>query len=263
MRFLIFVFCLFALLACSDDGASNSKLADVVDTGANASNKVGEDDAGADADATADDDANPDDDAGEFDEECVCSGVSACCDGCDAVNVGDECDDGLSCTLGTTCQAGGTCGGAVASPCDELIDSPECKVAICDEVAGCSFQNVHEGFRCDDGDDRTVEDRCVRGECVGTPCECDEGECCDGCWFLPVDTVCESGEERETCDEHDACGASRIRQVEQRLCSGDSGACDAPKEWVTVEVVEECRGTYICMSRHGSTMCYPGGYECI
>jgi len=261
MRSLIIFVCLLALTACADDAVDRARLVDTTDAVADVSTNVDASEGDALADAVeiieADVVDEPDVAADTNTDTCTCSTVGPCCDGCEAISPGAACDDGLSCTLGTTCQLDGQCGGATASPCDELLNSPACQAATCDEVAGCSVRSAHEGFACDDGDERTLDDRCDSGQCIGTPCEYDEGACCDGCNFLPADTVCEAGEEREWCSAFETCGASRVRQEEQRRCSGDSGACEAPAQWVTVEVIEDCFGGDYCTRRNGAAQCYP------
>lgn len=261
MRFLIIICCLFAvvLAACSDDAIDRAHLVDTPDAIADVSTNVDAADANL-SDTSAEPDATDEPNAG--DDACTCSTVDECCDGCEPINQGAACDDGLTCTLGTTCQSDGTCGAATGSPCDALLDSDVCQAATCDEVDGCSIRSVGQGFECDDGDPRTLDDRCDSGQCVGTPCECEEGACCDGCNFLPADTVCETGEERETCSAFETCGASRVRQVEQRRCSGDSAACEAPAQWVTVEVIEDCGSDATCLSRNGGGQCWPSDDRC-
>lgn len=273
MRFLMIVCLLLSLIAgaCSSDEPNRAHLVDPGDASAApdaldvapAPDVHGED-------ATSEPDAPAPDVRDTYQQQpeitgppCECDQAGPCCDGCWAINRGEACDDGLHCTMGTTCQPDGECAGATASPCDELLAAPECQQATCDEVAGCSIQNIHEGFACDDGNARTVEDRCVRGQCVGTPCECDEGACCDGCWFLDAGTVCETGDERDWCSAFETCGASRVRQQKQRLCTGQSAGCDAPAEWVTVEVLTECGSDAYCLGDSRGSQCWPSVRQCV
>ena len=188
--------------------------------------------------------------------DCTCTGETECCDGCDPINAGDACDDGLECTLGTTCQDDGTCAAATNSPCDTQLEHPDCQIAMCDEVAGCSSMPAREGFECDDKDPQTVDDICIAGKCSGTPCECSEadGPCCDGCFFLPAGTVCEEGSGSLFCSKpscpdggcSDRCGARPTEDRDARLCTGDSASCDGDWQRVRRYLGPQCADNLIC-----------------
>lgn len=220
--------------------------------------------------------------------ECVCDLVGPCCDGCEAVNVGDACDDGLECTSSATCADDGICRGA-ADACDHLVVEPQCQAVSCDDTAGCgAVENIREGFPCDDGDPSTYDDRCSGGVCAGTPCECDAAnECCDGCMFLDGspcddgnpsthDDVCVAGvcvgvcecSEGPCCDgcgfreaDHQ-CGyetrgmcVSQTKSVWDRgdkYCSGESSECDGMVDWNTFGLETECPIGWVCPPDRGT-----------
>lgn len=123
----------------------------------------------------------------DVDASCSCADVSPCCDGCNVIDLGASCDDGLDCTEGETCQEDGTCGGG-ESPCLEFLDEPQCQVATCDEVAGCSVEDVREGLRCDDSLETTDDERCIEGSCRSPSLVCDgqPANACGGCSELEV-----------------------------------------------------------------------------
>lgn len=151
--------------------------------------------------------------------ECVCELAGPCCDGCEAVNVGDACDDGLECTSAATCSDDGVCRGA-ADACDHLVVEPQCQAVSCDDTAGCgAVENIREGFPCDDEDASTYDDRCSGGVCAGTPCECDAAsECCDGCLAINEGWACDDGDP-ETFG--DSCSSG----ICVGTCECDAGPC--------------------------------------
>lgn len=151
--------------------------------------------------------------------ECVCELVGPCCDGCEAVNVGEPCDDGLECTSAATCADDGVCRGA-ADACDHLVVEPQCQAVSCDDTAGCgAVENIREGFPCDDEDASTYDDRCSGGVCAGTPCECDAAsECCDGCLAINDGGACDDGDPQTFGD---ACNGG----ICAGTCECDAGPC--------------------------------------
>ncbi len=186
----IFVWLAVFLVACSSPSTSGKNSNSTSDAGQDAvSGDTVSGDTWSDTPATdTGDTANMGDTA-----QCACSTQSTCCDGCQPTNMGEDCDDGLTCTLGTTCQADGTCAGATASPCDDQVDSPDCQVATCDEVAGCTVQNAHEGFDCQKEGIRDAT--CHDGQCQGTVCTCDADDaCCDGCVPIHQGDACDDGD---------------------------------------------------------------------
>lgn len=251
---LLTVCLLLLLTACPD-----------TDTGATstpANDDAGSRDAGVDAaDVAGEPDAGPDA-APNTGPDCVCATVDDCCDGCQPRAVGEVCDDGSECSLETTCQPDGTCGGATGSPCDELVEHPQCQAASCDDVAGCAFEDVREGLPCEAEGIR--DGRCEAGQCVGTVCTCDgESECCDGC--LPVNEggacddgddgtgadVCQAGAcvgEPCTCSEGDCCDGC-LPLPRDTVCGervgDDENICDPQDENIIIyrEHMRACDGT--------------------
>lgn len=175
-----------------------------------------QDDAATDAAADAVVDAAPD----VEEPDCLCEGVSECCDGCQPRNVGEACDDGRECTLASSCDELGVCRGE-SDACDYLLTDPQCQAVACDDVLGCgAVGSIRQGLPCDDGDDRTYDDRCNAGACVGTPCECDaENECCDGCLAINEGGECNDG---NPATHFDACSGGSCAG---RPCECSSGPC--------------------------------------
>lgn len=164
----------------------------------------------------------------------TCGSGDACSDSSCAVLTGEcltnskpdgtACDDGDVCTTVDGCQAGG-CVGAVAQDCGQPA---QCQAAVCDAVAGCSFEDLDSGA-CDDGDACTANDACSGGQCVGEGIKClASGPCltatCDsvaGCSEAP------SGD-AETCDDGDPCTETETCQAGACLGSKTCGcAVDA------------------------------------
>lgn len=187
--------------------------------------------------------------------ECVCDLVGPCCDGCEAVNVGEPCDDGLECTSAATCADDGVCRGA-ADACDHLVVEPQCQAVSCDDTAGCgAVENIREGFPCDDGDPSTYDDRCSGGVCAGTPCECDAAnECCDGCLAINEGWACDDGDP-ET--HEDACSSG---VCSGRACECTEGPCCDGCWFLGAETVcaTDVDGWDACLTADGV---YPGELE--
>ena len=257
MEWLIIV-ALVVVSGCSDpDTASKSKDEGDLDDDAALSDIV-DDTAPADSDAAGDGDG------------CVCSQVSACCDGCNALGVGEPCDDGLECTLDTTCQNNGTCAGSTGTPCDAQMTEPQCQAASCDEVAGCVVENAREGFECDDGDDDTFGDVCASGICQGEPCKCSgESACCDGCKIIAADgDTCDDGNAstgRDTCQ-----GGACVGEVCE--CDTTTNPCCDGCMWLpgaTCDTYERpdcssstCGGELVTKRKVKRCEPSPGGYVC-
>lgn len=89
---------------------------------------------------------------------------------------------------------------------------------------------------------------------VGPDCVCREGPCCDGCEFLPADSVC-AVEEEAGCPWTTDCGSTvGVREV-QRLCSGGSATCgDGPVLEGPWRELETCSAIASCV---------PGERECV
>lgn len=177
---------MLALLSACATHEAPHQIGDGGDAGIPDSSDIGPDvdaepsDGGTQDDAATDAAADAVPDVEEPD--CLCEGVSECCDGCQPRNVGEACDDGRECTSASSCDEFGVCRGE-SDACDYLLTDPQCQAVACDDVLGCgAVGSIRQGLPCDDGDDRTYDDRCDAGACVGTACECSgETECCDGC----------------------------------------------------------------------------------
>ncbi|MBI5490059.1 MAG: hypothetical protein HY905_22185 [Deltaproteobacteria bacterium] len=101
----------------------------------------------------------------------------------------------------------------------------------------------------DCGDTETctaTEERCVGGAVCG--CDCAEGECCDGCRFLPADTPCGEGTVvQERCTSA-RCGATIERREGPKRCTGMSGECTEDNVgWSGWTASETCAPTAGCV----------------
>jgi hypothetical protein len=73
-------------------------------------------------------------------------------------------------------------------------------------------------------------------------CLCQAGPCCDGCDFLPAETVCAQEVARErACDaEGGVCGQDVVERVQRQHCSGASAACEGALVWGERAVADDC-----------------------
>ena len=185
--------------------------------------------------------------------DCACTGETDCCDGCEPINAGGACDDGLECTLGTTCQDDGTCGASTISPCDEQLEHPDCQVAMCDEVAGCSSMPAREGFECGTPAAGTYDGVCESGVCVGQQqCECTEadGPCCDGCKPHEAGYVCDTAGQTVGCDGE--CGGEIVINRISYTCDGTSLECGSDPVLIE-ESRTACDADNLCEVDQGGT----------
>ncbi len=166
------------------------------------------------------------------DDTCECEEESPCCDGCDVINAGGDCDDDdLPCT-GRLCSESGACqltvidgwcllgDGTGADPlrCTDTADDPEnCGVCgnVCpvgnDCVAGDCIPTCDDGLdicsdecvdlqsddaHCGACDHACAQDHhCSGGECIPAGCVCDDDTfCCDGCLAQNLDQACAGGD---------------------------------------------------------------------
>eukprot|EP01065_Artemidia_motanka_P008951 TRINITY_DN1454_c0_g2_i3.p1 TRINITY_DN1454_c0_g2~~TRINITY_DN1454_c0_g2_i3.p1 ORF type:complete len:4987 (+),score=1087.78 TRINITY_DN1454_c0_g2_i3:1191-14963(+) len=99
----------------------------------------------------------------------VCGRDGLCTD--PARDDGTPCDDGSPATLGDICS-GGVCRGAVVCGNATCTAASQCHTAACTGGAVCVQVTRPDGFRCTDGNERTVGDSCVGGTCVSgnDPC---------------------------------------------------------------------------------------------
>lgn len=82
-------------------------------------------------------------------------------------------------------------------------------------AGGACFEQIQDNFPCDDGNERTYDDRCDDvGACDGIACECDVvAGCCDGCTWLPIGAACTTAPPFNN-------PASCVHQGTGRICSG-------------------------------------------
>lgn len=125
-------------------------------------------------------------------------------------------------------------------------DSSSNDTGSTDAAADTSTQDTH-----------TTEDSSDAPTCV-----CSSGPCCDGCQYKPEGTACEVLDTRQYCTAFETCGASRVRQEEQKTCDGASPGCSGPAEWVTVETVETCGSSSYCTKPSAGTRCETRFHEC-
>jgi len=168
-------------------------------------------------------------------------------------------------------QGGGTGGEGAGStdPCDidcSSIDTPDCKVAVCNEgqymgtVGECVVVDADDGTECDDGMFCTVNDACVAGVCTGG------GD--NHCGIVPE--ACEL----VTCDEASAsCTTAPVTDgdpcTSPNLCEVNStcvnGVCEGQiKDCFFAPVPDECH-VAVCNPSNGMCEAVQGndGQPCI
>jgi formylglycine-generating enzyme required for sulfatase activity len=181
-------------------------------------------------------------------DNCTCSGVNECCDGCVAKpsTSGDMCNDHLPCTHTDTCNDQGACQGMSYS-----CDSPgACETeagATCNGDTTCTYP-ANVGFACNDGEDCTHTDQCQTNKsCQGTSyscsspstCETATGATCNGdntCSYpANVGYGCNDGED---CTHTDQCQTNKS-------CLGTPYKCDSAGTCET-EADATCNGDNTC-----------------
>eukprot|EP00756_Hemistasia_phaeocysticola_P012172 Hpha_TRINITY_DN15176_c0_g3::TRINITY_DN15176_c0_g3_i1::g.127723::m.127723 len=159
----------------------------------------------------------------------LCAGVVCPVEECRGVSVCDyatglcsapklpldtQCNDGDDATVEDKCDADGKCVGV--NKCLDAGGQPKVCLAVddcheageCDKFTGrCSTPNKVDGTTCDDGNDRTVEDKCTSGKCQGE----------DKCANVPV---------AQCTTEWVAGGAGGCRK--QGVCDITTGQCTNP-----------------------------------
>jgi len=128
------------------------------------------------------------------------------------------CDDGNACTAKDTCTSG-SCGGTTLN-CD---DGKQCTKDICDQIAGCTHQLMHE-VPCDDGNACTAEDTCKNGTCSSTPLSCDDNNACTEDACDPKTGCIHKPSNGATCDDHNAC--TEQDACTNGVCMGRQISCD-------------------------------------
>lgn len=109
--------------------------------------------------------------------ECDCEEETECCDGCDFINEGGECEDGNLCTADDSCAAG-VCVGGTEAEC-EAVD--QCHEAACNPDTGeCVDSELDDDTECDDENPCTLSDSCQSGVCEGAdPKTCPSTDVCN------------------------------------------------------------------------------------
>jgi hypothetical protein len=164
-------------------------------------------------------------------EECSCTEVSACCDGCRARAVGEPCEGERFCKVDTTCQEDGSCGGGQDRDCEGSITDARCQIASCDEARDqCRALPARSGDLCDEPETPSA-DHCREGQCVADGCRCGGvNDCCDGCNPRNVGQGCDDGlfcTAATTCSAQGACvGQARDCAAELGVTTCDRASCD-------------------------------------
>ena len=183
-------------------------------------------------------------------ENCTCTGVTPCCDGCFPINNGGVCGaDGHTCTA-DICDDGqcthevspGSC--LIQGECySDGASNPDNECTYCDSAfATDQWRNKQAGIACDDGDACTQTDTCDAGVCQGAnPVTCADPEQCKREGVCNPDTgACTyaNAQNGTTCDDGDACtqsdscfngtctGSDDVVCAAQDQCH-DAGVCDS------------------------------------
>lgn len=136
---------------------------------------------------------------------------------------------------------------------------------VCDELFECcdGCEAINDGIGCVSPEPGTGSPAvCHEGRCVGRSCECNEGPCCDGCFFMAsthpcaIDIVYESrcGSPTPSCPGYSARISDSYGSV---FCSGLSSACDGAVMHIRT-VSRECGDpgeTLYCREVDGEAAC--------
>jgi|GEM_PF-1907402 len=186
-------------------------------------------------------------------ENCTCTGVTPCCDGCFPINNGGACgEDGHSCTA-DVCDDGQCTHDIIPGNCFiqgtcvvDGVSNPDNECTYCDSTyATDAWRNKQSGLACDDGDACTQSDICDAGTCVGgQPVVCANPEQCKREGVCNPDTgVCEFADASNgtQCDDGDAC-------TQSDSCFG--GACTG-SDPVVCTALDQCHEAGVCDSGTG------------
>jgi|GEM_PF-6606578 len=161
-------------------------------------------------------------------QDCTCSGINSCCDGCNPINEGAVCNaDSDGCTVDDTCQAGYCIDGAAA---DCTGESDQCNLGKCHSMGSAGFACLPdstplEGQSCDDGNNSTGPDTCTNGHCSGPACVCDAIDgCCDGC--QPINNGLSCNADSNGCTVGDKCQAGVCMAGSEPDCSSQDDPCN-------------------------------------
>ena len=104
-------------------------------------------------------------------------------------------------------------------------------------------------------------ERCESGALCG--CDCTEGECCDGCRFLPADTTCGTSTVAQTRCTNGLCGAPIERREGPMRCTGMSAECTEDNiGWGPWTSTETCVATAACVLEGGEATCRECEWGC-
>ncbi len=186
-------------------------------------------------------------------EDCECSGVNECCDGCHAIHELQECDDDNECTTGNVCSEGRCIDLGFSLNCD---DGDPCTDDLCQPSNGCVHYN--NSATCDDENACTRLDICQDGDCIGTdPVVCTALDVCHlagGC--SPSTGICSNpnAPDGRACDdgdpetENDFCYHGMC-VPDSCSCGGVNDCCDgcsSRNEALACDDGNPCTGDGIC-----------------
>ena len=181
---------------------------------------------------------------------CTCSTTDACCDGCNPINQGGECNDGNLCTLEDFCSDG-VCMPGNERPCFAL---DQCQDAACNPNSGaCETFNKDDGTACNDSDMCTQSDTCQSGVCTGAdPVQCQPSDQCKQSACNSGSGQCEESNvaDNTPCDDADMC--TQVDVCMRGICQGgdpiecialdqchQAGVCDAQTGQCSNPVVQD------------------------
>ena len=153
------------------------------------------------------------DTTGEDQETCACSS-GPCCDGCHFIATDHPCQ--FVEVTGFTC---------LEQRCAGPYYKSEKWIYCSGESAACDGLERHKPMEQGAclGGEICQEEGCVPSD--QCQCECEEGLCCDGCYFYTEDTRCGTNVAAGNRCEG-ACGGELYSQTLDQFCSGSSPDCD-------------------------------------
>ena len=168
----------------------------------------------------------------------------------------------------------------VAHSADDMADNAICCVDrdndsfYSDSVGGpTSGETRRYGTRvgdCNDADSTVHPKNCASLQISdvmiagggSNPCECTAGACCDGCNYLPENTICATDANQEYgCPDGTSPGDDIGVHFQDQLCSGASASCDGGYgNWKPWYPYADCGPTETCVP--GQATCAGAGCEC-
>ena len=215
-------------------------------------------------------------------ENCSCSGVNACCDGCLPLNEGGVCaDDGLACTV-ETCREGF---------CDHSLTDDFCLIGSVCVAAGApnpgnpceacqpalgtdAYTPLAEGSACDDGQWCNGADTCdSAGACIhefagNVPAVCNDDNACTADSCTETEHCVNTGLTGTACDDTLWCNGMDFCQ--DGACSvhsfpwneGETGRCGTAEADCSVYVCNEADETCDTAPAADGTACSDDGLSC-